>query len=283
MSEAEDVISAEAAEKAYEAAAANAAVVAPAEPAPAESPAAESPAPLDFPPKAARAAVPEPAKPAAVKKLVSAKKPAVVKKAAKPLKKATAPKAKVMPLAKPAKIKPATPPSAKSSKPAPSKSLFAIKPVKFIKETIMPAKKTTAEFTKTVKAAAADVQAKAKLAYAKGTEVFGEATDFAKGNVEAVVTSGKILGAGFKELGKTYADEGKAAVETMTADVKKLSEVKSPVDFLQTQSAILRRNFDHAIEFNSKTGESMINLFGSAFAPISARASLVVEKVKKAA
>ena len=145
----------------------------------------------------------------------------------------------------------------------------------------MPAKKTTADFIKTVKTtaadragqgqvAAADVQAKAKVAYAKGQPVRRSA-EFTKGNVDAVVASGKILGAGLQDLGKTYAAEGKMPFETVTTDVKELAEVKSPVEFLRRRATILRRNFDHAIEFNAKTGETMIKLFGEAFAPLSAR------------
>lgn len=306
MSDNEQPISAEAAEKAYEAAAASAvaqadspvpaiaeaAVEVPAvveavaveAPVALEAPVAAEPAqsPLAFPAKAERAAAPGEAAPAKAPEPKS--KPAAVKKAPKQAKPAKA----VVPVAKPA-----------------AETTFTTKPVQFIKETIMPAKKTTADFIKTVKTtaadvqakakvlaadvqskakvAAADVQAKAKVAYAKGSEVAGEAAEFTKGNVGAVVASGKILGAGLQELGKTYAAEGKVTFETVTTDVKKISEVKSPVEFLQTQSAILRRNFDHAVEFNTKTGETLINLFGSAFAPLSARASLVVEKVKKAA
>ena len=43
----------------------------------------------------------------------------------------------------------------------------------------------------------------------------------------------KILAAGLQGLGKGYVAEGKAAVETVTADVKELATVKSPTDFVQ--------------------------------------------------
>src|SRR3546814_16589928 len=44
--------------------------------------------------------------------------------------------------------------------------------------------------------AVTDVQAKAKDAFEKSTKVLGEVSDFTKGNVEAVVESGKILAEG---------------------------------------------------------------------------------------
>ena len=251
MSETSETMSAEAAEKAYEAAAAEAV---------AKVEAATAPAPLAFPAKEERVTAPK----AEELVVVPAKtKPAAPAKA-KPVKTAAAPKqAAPVPASTPIKTIP-------------------IKPIKPIKETTMTAKKTT-DFTATIKTYAADAQAKAKAALTKGSEAVGEVTEFTKGNVDAVVASGKILGAGLQGLGKTYAAEGKAAVEAVTADVKAIAAVKSPVEFVQAQSAILKKNFDHAIDFNAKTGETMLKLFGEAFAPLSVRANMMVAMVKKAA
>ena len=94
----------------------------------------------------------------------------------------------------------------------------------------MTAKKTT-DYTAQIKTAAAEVQAKAKLALAKGSEVLGEAKTFTKGNVEAIKSSGKILGAGLQELGKTYVAEGKSAYATVTGDVKELEDGQDPDRF----------------------------------------------------
>lgn len=287
-----DELTAEAAEKAYEAAAAEAVVKAD----------VAAPSELTFPAKQERVvtAAAEPVGVVAVEAAVAqpavAKAaPVVAKKPAPAPKKApkTAPQtAKAAPKkAAPAKTSPAKAPIAKApvatapikavaaAKPAPKP---AVSPFTSIKETIM-ATKTKTDFTKTIKTAAADVQAKAKAVFAKGSEAASEVVEFSKGNVDAVVTSGKILGAGLKGLGETYVAEGKAAVETVTADVKQLAAVKSPAEFVTAQGAILRKNFDHAIDFNTKTGETMLKLFDAAFAPISARANLVVEKIKKAA
>ncbi len=264
MSEPVETMSTEAAEKAYEAAAAEA--VAKVEEV-AKVEAAAAPTPLAFPAKEERVAAPKAETPALAPKIeapVSAPKvetPVAVSAKPKPVKAAAAPK-------KPAPV-PASTPLQKT-------------PVKSLKETIMTAK-TTTDFTKTIKGYAADAQSKAKAALAKGSVAVTEATEFTKGNVDAVVASGKLLGAGLQGLGKTYAAEGKAAVETVKADVKAIAAVKSPAEFVQAQSTILKKNFDHAIDFNAKTGETMIKLFGDVFAPLSARANLVVAKVKKAA
>ncbi len=184
-----------------------------------------------------------------------------------------APKAEPVAAKRLASVKPKAPKIQTATKPT---------PITQSKEKFMSTKKTT-DFTSGIKKAVADVQGKAKLAYAKGSAVLGEASTFTKGNVDAVVESGKILAAGLQDLSKTYVAEGKSAVDTVTADVKDLTTVKSPNDFVQLQSKIVRRNVDQALAFGSKNSEAVIKLFNDAFAPLSKRASLAVEAIKKAA
>ena len=71
--------------------------------------------------------------------------------------------------------------------------------------------------------------------------------------------------------------------ETLTADVKELAAVKSPTDFFKLQGDIVRRNFDSADRPQLEEQRSHVKLASEAFAPISGRVSLAVEKVKKAA
>lgn len=149
-----------------------------------------------------------------------------------------------------------------------------------LKEKIMAnAKNAKPEYAKFVETA----QAKARDVYAKGVAVAGEAGAFSKGNVEAVLASAKILGAGVQELGKGYVAESKGAVDTLTADLKELAAVKSPTELFQLQGKLARRNFDTAMAFGSKTSEQLVKLANEAFAPISNRISLAVDKVSKAA
>ena len=126
-------------------------------------------------------------------------------------------------------------------------------------------------------------QDRAKAAFEKTSAYASEYGEFTKGNLEAVVESGKILAAGLQDMGKTYVAEGKSAVETVTADVKEIAAIKSPADFFKLQGEIMRRNFDAAVATTSKNSETMVKLMGDAFAPISTRVSLAVEKVKQAA
>lgn len=169
----------------------------------------------------------------------------------------------------------------KPSKPAVES---AATPISKLKDTIMTTAKTkTKDFKSTVKDAFAEVQTKTKAVYGKGAAAVAEANEFAKGNAEAVMASGKILAEGVKTLGNGYVAEGKKAYETFTADAKEMATIKSPTDFFEFQSKILRRNFDTMVAMTSKNTEATVKLVNDAFAPISSRVSLVVEKVKKAA
>lgn len=150
-----------------------------------------------------------------------------------------------------------------------------------LKDKIMA--KTTPDFTEGFKTVVADAQAKAQEAFEKGSAALGEAGEFAKGNVEALVESGKIFASGIQELSTGLVAEAKSAFETATADAKELATLKSPADLLKLQSELMRRNFDAAIAFGSKNSEAMMKLANEAFAPISGRVSLAVDKIKKAA
>ncbi|MBA4162261.1 MAG: hypothetical protein C0515_09350 [Novosphingobium sp.] len=153
-----------------------------------------------------------------------------------------------------------------------------------LKDTIMTKTQNVAEdFTAKLKEVATEAQTRAKDAFEKGQTYAAEGVEFTKGNVEALVESGKILAAGLQDMGKEYVAEGKTALETVTADVKELAQVKSPADFFKLQGEILRRNFDAAVASTSKHSEMALKLANDAFAPISTRVSLAVEKVKQAA
>jgi hypothetical protein len=151
-----------------------------------------------------------------------------------------------------------------------------------LKEKIMATAKTN-DFTKPVADAIGEIQTRAKAAYEKGTEALTEATEFAKGNVEAVVESGKILAAGAQDLGKSYVEEAKSAYETLTGDLKEIAAIKSPTELFQLQGKIMRRNFDALVSTGSKNTEAFVKLANDTFAPISGRVNLAAEKLAKVA
>lgn len=222
--------------------------------------------------EAAQAAAPavEAIKPAAAAETTPAKAPAR-KAAVKPKKKTTVKKAA-------AKKAPRATVAAKRKTAAKAPA----KPIS--KETIMTkAKAATTDYAAQMKEGLAELQTRAKTAYDKGTEYAAEARDFSKGNLDAVVESGKIFAAGMQDMAKVAVEDGKGAVETMTADAKEFAAVKSPTDFVQLQGKIASRNFDAAVAQFSKATELWVKLAGDVAAPISGRMSLAMEKVRKAA
>lgn len=209
-----------------------------------------------------------------------AKKPVLVRKPVKPAKAARRIILAPTPAAKKAK------PAIVSSKPAKTGAkTFAFPKIPLIsqlKDTIMTTTKTT-DFTAMFSGVVTEAQEMAKAALEKSTAAIGEYGDFAKGNVEAVVESGKIMAAGVKDLGETLVADGESAFETMTADAKELAAVKSPADFFKLQGDLMRRNFDAAVAYGSKQSEAMLKLASDSVAPISGRVSIAVVKIKKAA
>lgn len=224
----------------------------------------------------------------AVKAAPAAKAVAAPKTAAAPKKAPAA--AKATPVKKtatkttPAKTPAKAPVAAKKTAKTSGKPEAAPKtnPIIKLKDTIMATAQNT-DITATAKDMLADVQTRAKTAFAKTSEFTADAGEFTKANVEAVVESGKIFFAGAQELLKDNVETGKTVIETFTEDAKKVAAIKSPTELMQLQGEIVRRNFDAVVSFGSQRTEAWVKLTNEAFAPISNRVSVAAEKVSKAA
>ena len=123
-----------------------------------------------------------------------------------------------------------------------------------------------------------DVSAKGQDAVKK-TQVFAEqVTEAAKANMEAVVESSRIATAGARDFGTEFVATTKSSVEQATAAIKNLTEAKSPTEFFQLQSEMIRASFDRMVADGSKLTEQMVKLAGEAAQPLSSRASVNAEK-----
>ena len=140
----------------------------------------------------------------------------------------------------------------------------------------------TEMMTKSFQSAMAEMTAKSQDTYKKSSEMFKEAGEFTKGNLEAMMEATKIFAAGMQEMGKAAVADSKSEFEALTAEVKGMASVKSPTDFFQLQSALLRKNFDKAVALSSKNTEAMLKLASDASQPLSTRMSLAMEKIKAA-
>jgi phasin family protein len=129
----------------------------------------------------------------------------------------------------------------------------------------------------------ADWNDRTKAAVEKSTKLVEEANDFAKGNVEALVESGRIAAKGLEAMGQDAAEYGRKSFESATAALKTMSSVRSPADFFKLQSDFIRTAFDSYVAEASRNAEAMVKLAGDAAQPISSRVAVAVEKVKLAA
>ncbi|NYT42561.1 phasin family protein [Sphingomonas sp. R-74633] len=129
----------------------------------------------------------------------------------------------------------------------------------------------------------ADWNDRTKAAVEKSTKLVEEANDFAKGNVEALVESGRIAAKGFEGLGQDAAEYSRKSFESATAAMKSFSSVKSPADFFKLQSDFFRTSFDSYVAEASKNTEALIKLASDAAQPLSNRVAVAAEKVKTAA
>jgi len=129
----------------------------------------------------------------------------------------------------------------------------------------------------------AEFSAKAKAAAEKSAKALEDINEFGKGNVEALVESGKIAAKGFETLGQDYADYARKQFEGTTAALKGFAAVKSPTEFFKLQADFVRGQFDSFVAESSKNTEAMLKLAGDVAKPISNRVALAAEKIKVAA
>jgi hypothetical protein len=134
-----------------------------------------------------------------------------------------------------------------------------------------------------IESLAGEVEGQAKAACARGFAVIDEIGDMTRGNVGAVVDSGRILGAGLKEIGEGSLGRSRQAVDTFVADLKALAAIKSPADLFQFQLGLTRRNVDAAFALATSNGKALARLAGEAAAPISGQARANLARLRKAA
>lgn len=149
-----------------------------------------------------------------------------------------------------------------------------------VKENVMT---TIENATGKAQALFAEWNDRTKAAVEKSTKLVEEANDFAKGNVEAFVESGRIAAKGFEGLGQDAAEYSRKSFESATAALKNLATVKSPTDFFKLQSDYFRGAFDSYVAEASKNTEALIKLASDAAQPLSNRVAVAAEKVKTAA
>ena len=123
---------------------------------------------------------------------------------------------------------------------------------------------------------------KARATLDKTVRSLEEAGEFAKGNVEALMASGKAATAGVETLAQTAADYSKKSLEAGSAHLQTLASTRTPADAFKLQSDFAKSQFDGLVAEMSKSTEMMMKIMGDVFAPLSNRVALATEKAKTA-
>jgi hypothetical protein len=188
------------------------------------------------------------------------------------------------PLVEEAKVEPMEVKSL-SSKAGPKEpeSLPATEGTKMMNDVIETGKKFAEETKVKLETAYADFNEKAKASVEKSTKAIEELSDIAKGNVEALVESGKIAAKGIETLGQDAVDYSRKSFEKATASFKSFSTVKTPTEFFQLQSQLFSSSFDELTKEAAKSSEALIKLAGDVAQPLTARVTVVTDKVKSIA
>lgn len=228
----------------------------------------------------------------AASKPVAASKPAPVKSAAAVAATITS-KAVVEPIARTAAPKSEIP---ISEIPIPKFTESLIEKAEAIATQPLPAEGTKVmnDVIETGKKFAEDTKAKFETAYTdfnektkshveKSTKAIEEMSDIAKGNVEAMVESGKIAAKAMETLGQDAVDYSRKNFEKATASFKTFSTVKTPTEFFQLQSQMFSSSFDEFAKEAAKSSEAMMKMAGDITQPLTARVTLVTDKVKSLA
>ena len=127
----------------------------------------------------------------------------------------------------------------------------------------------------------ADAGARSQDLVAKSRTAGEQLTDLAKANVEAIAEASRIAAAGAKTIGQDVIASSRNGFEQASDAVKTLADAKSPTEFFQIQSELVRSSFDRMVSDSSKLTERVVKLAGEAIQPISNRASVNAERVNE--
>ncbi len=125
-------------------------------------------------------------------------------------------------------------------------------------------------------------QARMNEGMSKAMKTAEEFVAFGQGNFEALVKSGQIWAAGMQDLGKQVAATAQAQFEETVSAFKAIAGAKSVKDALDVQATLARTTMEKALAESGRFTETSMKLTEQALAPVTARASVAVEKFGRA-
>lgn len=121
----------------------------------------------------------------------------------------------------------------------------------------------------------------AKKAAAEMNKAAEEATAFGHGNVEAFTTAAQLYFTGVQDLGRQMMATMQGLSDHTLEGVKAMSAAKSLKDVADLQASLARTAFEKSMADATRLRENAMKLAEDAFAPISARVTVAMEKMAR--
>lgn len=149
-------------------------------------------------------------------------------------------------------------------------------------ENVVPAmEKATADVVAQTQAAQEQMGEKMREMMEKSMKSMTEMTEFAKGNIEAMIESAKAAATGAETITTHLVETSKTAMEEAQAAFKAMTTAKSPNELMQAQNEFAKAQFDKAVATWSHMSETWLKVAGDVAQPISSRMSVAAETVKR--
>jgi hypothetical protein len=108
-----------------------------------------------------------------------------------------------------------------------------------------------------------------------------EAAEFGRGNIEAMTKSAQLFAVGFQDMGKQVFAVSQALTDHALESAKALAAVKSLKEAADIQASFAKASMERSMSEAAKLQEAAFRLTEQAYAPLTARMTLAVEKLGK--
>jgi phasin family protein len=108
-----------------------------------------------------------------------------------------------------------------------------------------------------------------------------EAAEFSRGNFEAMTKTAQLFAVGFQDIGKQVFAVSQALTDHAMESAKAMASVKSLKEAADIQAAFAKASMERSMSEATKLQEATFRLAEQAYAPLTARMTLAVEKFGK--
>lgn len=110
---------------------------------------------------------------------------------------------------------------------------------------------------------------------------YDDLTAFSKANVDAFIQANQVLAKGFEAISKEMISLTQASMESAAAAAKAVFQAKTFKDVVELNTDYTKTSFDKFVSNSTKLSELSVKVATDAFAPVTARVNVAVEKILK--